>query len=60
MSEKKLYLIEKNLKEMPKDKKKKWIDTMLDLSCSYEESLSRTSLDILHSKVNDTKQQTTK
>lgn len=52
--------IEKNLKEMPKDKKKKWIDTMLDLSCSYEESLSRTSLDILHSKVNDTKQQTTK
>ena len=47
----------KNVSEIPKDKKDKWINTILELSTSYEEKLSKSSMDILHEKINETKQQ---
>lgn len=47
--------IKKNVSEIPKDKKDKWKNTILELSLSYEEKMSKSSMDILHDKINETK-----
>lgn len=52
--------IQKNISELPQDKKDFWINTILNLSSSYEEQVSKENLEELQYDIEETKNQGTK